>query len=80
MSDTKYEEKIEKLILVPCLVCERMMKQQWLNVKQAYPVTLIINQNIMTTTGLEAKPLPVPAYLCSQHYVEMEKGGVPLYE
>lgn len=77
-SDIKYEEKIEKLILVPCVICERIMKMQWLNVKDAYPCTLIINQNIMGNTGLVAMPLPVPAYLCAKHYEEMEKGGVAL--
>lgn len=72
-SDTEYEEKIDKILLVACFMCERTGRVAWMNAKDSYPCDLIINQNLGLPNGIKTVPTTVPAYLCAEHYKEYNK-------
>lgn len=57
--------KIEGIVLVSCIVCERLMqKNPFLKMNDAYPATWISNLPTMHGKFVAA---PCQAYLCKEH-------------
>lgn len=63
------EEEIAGIILVTCIVCERIpTKIPFLAIKDAYPIIWVTYAPAQTALGMGMKPTKMQAYLCSEHF------------
>lgn len=69
MKTVNSQDEIKKIVMVPCLLCERQMRQPFLNIRNSYPIEILVNSPTMYGA---LKPTALPGYLCETHYKEQE--------